>query len=150
MKRRSLGGLEVSAIGLGCMSMTDSYGKADPAEAEATLRRALEIGVTFFDTANAYGLGRNETLVGEVLGPQRADVQISTKFGFVIGDGGPSVDGHPDRVATRCDESLERLATDYIDLYFLHRPDPEVPIEDTVGAMAKLVDAGKVRHIGLC
>lgn len=150
MKRRTIGALEVSAVGLGCMSMTDAYGSADPEEAERTLRRALELGVTFFDTANAYGLGRNEELVGRVLGPHRADVQISTKFGFVIGDGGPSVDGHPDRVAARCDESLERLGTDAIDLYFLHRPDPEVPIEDTVGAMAKLVDAGKVRHLGLC
>ena len=150
MERRKLGELDVSAIGLGCMSLTDSYGKADPAEAEKTLRRALEIGVTFFDTANAYGLGRNEELLRDVLGPQRSAMQISTKFGFVIGDGGPSIDGRPDQVAARCDESLERLGTDWIDLYFLHRPDPNVPIEETVGAMAELVSAGKVRHLGLC
>ncbi|MEM7412059.1 MAG: aldo/keto reductase [Myxococcota bacterium] len=150
MNRRSLGGLDVSAIGLGCMSMSDTYGKADPEESERTLQRALDIGVTFFDTANAYGLGRNEELLGRVLGPRRQEIQISTKFGFVVGDGGPSIDGRPEQVADRCHESLERLGTDHIDLYFLHRPDPEVPIEDTVGAMADLVKAGKVRHLGLC
>ncbi len=150
MKRRMLGALEVSAIGLGCMSMTDSYGKADPEESERTLLRAVELGVTFFDTANAYGLGRNEQLVGRVLAPHRDRVQISTKFGFTIRDGKPTVDGHPDQVEDRCDESLERLGVDAIDLYFLHRPDPEVPIEETVGAMAGLVKSGKVRHIGLC
>ncbi len=150
MKRRMLGALEVSAIGLGCMSMTDSYGKADPEESERTLLRAVELGVTFFDTANAYGLGRNEQLVGRVLAPHRDRVQISTKFGFTIRDGKPTVDGHPDQVEDRCDESLERLGVDAIDLYFLHRPDPEVPIEETVGAMAELVKSGKVRHIGLC
>ena len=150
MKRRTLGGLEVSAVGLGCMSMTGSYGKADPEESELTLRRALELGVTFFDTANVYGLGENERLVGRVLADQRREAQLSTKFGFVIGEGGPKIDGHPDRVEGRCDESLERLGTDYIDIYFLHRPDPEVPIEDTVGAMSRLVGSGKVRHLGLC
>ncbi len=150
MKRRMLGALEVSAIGLGCMSMTDSYGKADPEESERTLLRAVELGVTFFDTANAYGLGRNEQLVGRVLAPHRDRVQISTKFGFTIRGGKPTVDGHPDQVEDRCDESLERLGVDAIDLYFLHRPDPEVPIEETVGAMAELVKSGKVRHIGLC
>ncbi len=150
MKRRHLGALEVSAIGLGCMSMNDTYGKADAAESERTLLRAVEIGVTFFDTANAYGLGKNEELVGRVLAPHRDTIQISTKFGFVLGEGGPKVDGHPDRVAARCDESLERLGTDHIDLYFLHRPDPEVPIEESVGAMAELVKSGKVRHLGLC
>jgi aryl-alcohol dehydrogenase-like predicted oxidoreductase len=150
MKRRTLGALEVSAIGLGCMSMTDAYGKADPEESERTLLRAVELGVTFFDTANAYGLGRNEQLVGRVLAPHRENVQISTKFGFVIGDGGPRIDGTPAQAETRCHESLERLGTDTIDLYFLHRPDPNVPIEETVGAMARLVEAGKVRHLGLC
>ncbi len=150
MERRTLGGLEVSAIGLGCMSMTDSYGKADPEESEKTLRRALELGVTFFDTANAYGLGENERLVGRVLADHRNEIQLSTKFGFVVREGGPTIDGHPDRVEERCDESLERLGMEAIDLYFLHRPDPEVPIEDTVGAMARLVEAGKVRHLGLC
>jgi aryl-alcohol dehydrogenase-like predicted oxidoreductase len=150
LKRRTLGSLGVSAIGLGCMSMTDSYGKADPEESERTLLRAVELGVTFFDTANAYGLGRNEQLVGRVLAPHRKQVQISTKFGFVIGDGGVKIDGAPAQVATRCDESLERLGVEAIDLYFLHRPDPDVPIEETVGAMARLVEAGKVLHLGLC
>ncbi len=150
MKRRSLGSLEVSAMGLGCMSMTHSYGKADPVESEATLRRALDIGVTFFDTANAYGLGENERLVGRVLADHRSEIQLSTKFGFVIGDGGPRIDGHPDQVEARCDESLERLGFEAIDLYFLHRPDPEVPIEDTVGAMKRLVEKGKVKNLGLC
>ena len=150
MERRRLGEIEVSAIGLGCMSMHDSYGKADPAEAEKTLLRAVELGVTFFDTANAYGLGRNEELLGRVLGPQRAAVQISTKFGFVVEGGKPGVDCHPDRIEARCDESLERLGSDWIDLYFMHRPDPEVPIEDVVGAMSRLVEAGKVRALGLC
>ena len=150
MKRRRLGALEVSAMGLGCMSMTDSYGKADPEECEKTLLRAVELGVTFFDTANAYGLGRNEQLVGRVLAPHLEQVQISTKFGFTIRDGKPTVDGRPEQVADRCNESLERLGVDVIDLYFLHRPDPEVAIEETVGAMAKLVESGKVRHLGLC
>ena len=150
MERRTLGGLETSAIGLGCMSMSDTYGKADPGECERTLHRALELGVTFFDTANAYGLGRNEELLGRVLGGRRSEIEISTKFGFVLGEGGPRIDGRPEQVGERCDESLERLGTDRIDLYFLHRPDPEVPIEDTVGAMAHLVKDGKVRHLGLC
>ena len=150
MERRRLGALEVSAIGLGCMSMTDSYGKADPEESEKTLRRAVELGVTFFDTANAYGAGKNEALVGRVLAEHRDEIQLSTKFGFVFRESGPGIDGRPEQVATRCNESLERLGFDEIDLYFLHRPDPEVPIEETVGAMADLVKAGKVRHLGLC
>ncbi len=150
MKRAKLGGLDVSAIGLGCMSMSSVYGKADDTESEATLRRAVELGVTFFDTANGYGRGHNEKLIGRVLADLRDQIQISTKFGFIHEGGTPYVDGHPDRVADRCDESLDRLGTDYIDLYFLHRPDPNVPIEDTVGAMARLVEQGKVRHIGIC
>ena len=150
MKRRMLGALEVSALGLGCMSMTDSYGKADPEECEKTLLRAVDLGVSLFDTANAYGLGRNEQLVGRVLAPHRDKVQISTKLGFVVRDGKPTVDGRPEQVEDRCNESLERLGVETIDLYFLHRPDPEVPIEETVGAMANLVEAGKVRHLGLC
>ncbi len=150
MKRAKLGDLDVSAIGLGCMSMSSVYGKADEEESEATLRRAVELGVTFFDTANGYGRGHNERLIGRVLGAQRDKVQISTKFGFMHVGGTPYVDGHPDRIEDRCDESLERLGTYYIDLYFLHRPDPNVPIEETVGGMAKLVEKGKVRHIGIC
>ncbi len=150
MKRASLGGLEVSAIGLGCMSMSSVYGKADDAESEKTLLRAVDLGVTFFDTANGYGRGHNEKLIGRVLKPHRENVQISTKFGFIHDAETPYVDGRPEQVEDRCDESLERLGTDYIDLYFLHRPDPNVPIEETVGAMAQLVKKGKVRHIGLC
>jgi aryl-alcohol dehydrogenase-like predicted oxidoreductase len=150
MNKRQLGTLEVSAIGLGCMGMSQAYGDADPAESERTLHRALDIGVTFLDTANAYGLGHNEELIGRVLKERRDEIVLATKFGIAIDkDGNRGIDGHPDQVADRCEESLSRLQTDVIDLYYLHRLDPKVPIEDTVGAMAKLVDAGKVRHLGL-
>lgn len=150
MKTTKLGQLEVSVIGLGCMSMSQSYGEADPAESERTLHRALDLGVTFFDTASVYGFGHNEELLGRVLGPRRHEFKLATKFGIVkYDDGRRGVDGHPDRVAARCDESLQRLKTDYIDLYYLHRLDPNVPIEDTVGAMAQLVKAGKIGHLGL-
>lgn len=150
MKQHKLGELSVSAVGLGCMGMSQSYGEADPAESERTLHRALDIGVNFLDTANAYGVGHNEELIGRVLGQRRSEIVLATKFGISISDDGKrSVDGHPDQVEERCDESLRRLQTDVIDLYYLHRLDPEVPIEDTVGAMAKLVAAGKVRYLGL-
>jgi len=154
MKTRQFGDLTVSAIGLGCMTMTGHYGPsdspADQEEARATLRRAVELGVTLFDTANVYGLGENEKLVGPTLKPWRDRVVLATKFGFARGaDGKPTIDGHPDRIEARCDESLERLGFDHIDLYILHRVDPAVPIEDTVGAMAQLVESGKVRHLGL-
>ena len=150
MKARMLGSLEVSAIGLGCMGMSQSYGEADPAESERTLHRALDIGVTLLDTANVYGLGHNEQLVGRVLRQRRSEFVLATKFGIVADPTGVrGIDGHPDRVEARCDESLTRLQTDVIDLYYLHRVDPQVPIEETVGAMARLVEAGKVRHIGL-
>ena len=152
MEKRGLGqsGIEVSSIGLGCMSLSSAYGRADPAEARATLNRALELGVNFFDTANVYGQGHNERLLGEVLGPHRDAVVLASKFGFVVGRGGaPGVDGRPESVAPRCEESLARLGWDAIDLYYLHRVDPEVPIEETVGAMAELVRAGKVRCLGL-
>lgn len=150
MRTAALGALKVSAIGLGCMGMSQAYGEADPAEAERTLHRALDIGVTFLDTANAYGLGHNESLIGRVLKERRQQIVLATKFGIVRrDDGSRGIDGHPDRVAARCDESLARLQTDVIDLYYLHRLDPAVPIEDTVGAMADLVKAGKVRHLGL-
>jgi aryl-alcohol dehydrogenase-like predicted oxidoreductase len=129
------------------MGMSQSYGEPDPVEAEATLRRALEVGVTFFDTANAYGNGHNEELVGRVLGPERSRFTLATKFG-IIRDA-PGVDGNPDNVAGYCDASLSRLGVDVIDLYYLHRVDARVPIEDTVGAMAQLVSAGKVRALGL-
>lgn len=152
MEHRPLGrtGIEVSAIGLGCMSLSSAYGKADPVEAEATLRRALDLGVTFFDTANVYGNGHNERFVGKILGPHRSEFTLASKFGIVIdGSGGRGVDGRPGEVARCCEESLERLGCEVIDLYYLHRADPEVPIEDTVGAMAELVSAGKVRSLGL-
>lgn len=149
MKSINLGQLSVSAIGLGCMGMSQAYGKADLSESERTLHRALDMGVTFLDTANVYGRGHNEELVGRVLKDRRAEIQLATKFGISFEDGRRGINGHPDQVATRCNESLERLQTDVIDLYYLHRLDPDVPIEDTVGAMAHLVDAGKVRYLGL-
>jgi aryl-alcohol dehydrogenase-like predicted oxidoreductase len=150
MKTTKLGTLEVSVIGLGCMGMSQSYGEADPAESERTLHRALDLGITFLDTANAYGLGRNEELLGRVLSKRRKEFVLATKFGIVkFPDGKRGVDGRPEQVAARCEESLKRLNTDYIDLYYLHRLDPNVPIEDTVGAMAELVRAGKVGHLGL-
>lgn len=150
MRQVQLGELTVSAIGLGCMSMSQSYGEADPAESKKTLTDALDKGVTFFDTANAYGSGHNETLLGETIASHRNEFVLASKFGIVRHDDGTrGVDGRPDIVATRCEESLKRLKTDVIDLYYLHRLDPNVPIEETVGAMARLIDAGKVRHLGL-
>ncbi len=147
---RSLGPLTVSAVGLGCMGMSQAYGPADRDESLATLHRALDIGVTFLDTANVYGDGHNEELLAEVLRTRRAEVTLATKFGIVRGNDRPSgVDGRPEVVRARCEESLRRLGVDRIDLYYLHRPDPEVPIEDTVGAMAELVSAGLVGHLGL-
>ena len=150
MQTRKLGKLDVGAIGLGCMSLTGSYGSADAKQGEEVLKRAVELGVTLFDTANAYGQGENEKIVGRVLASDRNNIVISTKLGYRMEGKKPIIDGHPDQVEDRCNESLERLGTDTIDLYFLHRPDPNVPIEDTVGAMSKLVDVGKVRHLGLC
>jgi aryl-alcohol dehydrogenase-like predicted oxidoreductase len=150
MLKRKLGDLEVSAIGLGCMGMSQAYGVADPDESQRTLHRALDIGVNFLDTANAYGMGHNESLIGRVLKDRRDEIVLATKFGIsVSADGKRGIDGHPDQIEARCDESLKRLQTDVIDLYYLHRLDPKVPIEDSVGAMAKLVDAGKVRTLGL-
>jgi aryl-alcohol dehydrogenase-like predicted oxidoreductase len=153
MQTRKLGrqGLEVSSLGLGCMGMSDFYGSRDEAESVATIDRALDLGVTFLDTADMYGLGANEELVGRVVRTRREWVVVATKFGFVRGaDGSPrGVDGHPDYVRQACDASLKRLGLDVIDLYYQHRVDPAVPIEDTVGAMAELVSAGKVRYLGL-
>jgi aryl-alcohol dehydrogenase-like predicted oxidoreductase len=150
MPKRYLGALEVSAIGLGCMGMSQSYGAADPVEAERTLHRALDLGVSFLDTANAYGSGHNEELLGRVLSGRRESYALATKFGIVRdGTRTRGIDGRPEQVALRCEESLRRLRTDRIDLYYLHRVDPKVPIEDTVGAMAQLVAAGKVRYLGL-
>lgn len=152
MQHRTLGGgLRVSALGLGCVSMSDFYGERDLDESLATLRRARELGVTFFDTSDAYGVdGHNELLLGRAFATERDEVVIATKFGLVKGDGPTRVDASPSNVRRSCDASLRRLGTDRIDLYYAHRVDPSVPVEDTVGAMAELVAAGKVRAIGLC
>jgi aryl-alcohol dehydrogenase-like predicted oxidoreductase len=148
---RTLGPLPVSALGLGCMGMSFAYGTPDRGEAIATLHRALDLGVTFLDTADMYGGGDNEELLATVLANRRDEVVLATKFGILTGeDGYPSgVDGSPAYSHGACDASLRRLGVDHIDLYYLHRPDPQVPIEETVGAMAELVAAGKVRHLGL-
>ncbi|MCB1054255.1 MAG: aldo/keto reductase [Acidobacteria bacterium] len=153
MQQRTLGpgGPTVSALGLGCMGMSEFYGTADQAEARSTLRRAVELGVTFFDTADMYGVGKNERLVGETLRPVRDRVFLATKFGVVRERDGRrmGISGRPEYVRSCCDASLQRLGVDHIDLYYQHRPDPEVPVEDTVGAMAELVEKGKVRYLGL-
>lgn len=151
MRTRKLGTLEVSAIGLGCMSMTPIYGTPDPDEAIATIRHALDIGVTLIDTADAYNDGQNESLVGQALADGHRDrAVLATKFGNIrYPDGRREVNGRPDYVREACDLSLRRLGTDHIDLYYIHRIDPSVPIEDTVGAMADLKAAGKICHLGL-
>jgi aryl-alcohol dehydrogenase-like predicted oxidoreductase len=155
MRTRTLGSgawaLTVSEQGLGCMGMSEFYGAADEAEAEATLLRAVELGITFFDTADMYGPFTNERLLGRVLARHRDDVVIATKFGNVRGEDGEylGLRGDAEYVREACDASLERLGVDHIDLYYQHRVDRTVPIEETVGAMAELVAAGKVRHLGL-
>ena len=154
---RSLGGsggpngpaLIVSAVGLGCMGMSQAYGPADEGESIATIHRALDEGVTFLDTADSYGSGANETLVGRAISGRRDEVVLATKFSISRVDGATVVNGRPEYVRSCCDASLARLQVDHIDLYYQHRVDPTVPIEDTIGAMAELVSAGKVRHLGL-
>ena len=153
MEKRQLGnsGPLVSAIGLGCMSMSQSYGPRDDEESIRAIHRALDLGVTFFDTAAIYGEGHNETLVGRGLGSRRREIILATKCGIVAAKPGPGIDadGSPDAIVTSCDDSLRRLGTDVIDLLYLHRVDPKVPIEESVGALSTLVGQGKVRHIGL-
>jgi aryl-alcohol dehydrogenase-like predicted oxidoreductase len=145
-------GLKAGAIGLGCMGMSQSYGKGDDEESIRTIHRALDLGVTLIDTADVYGKGVNETLVGKAIRDRRHEVVLATKFGLVPPPaGGPATDadGRPERVKGCCEGSLKRLGVDVIDLYYLHRVDPKVPIEETVGAMAELVREGKVRYLGL-
>ncbi len=153
MESRRLGkqGLVVSAVGLGCMTMANTYGPADEQESLATIRRAIELGVTFFDTADMYGRHANEMLVGRAIAGHRHEIVLATKFGIVRTDD-PTYRGlraDPEYVREACEGSLRRLGTDYIDLYYLHRADPRTPIEDTIGAMSELVAAGKARYIGV-
>jgi aryl-alcohol dehydrogenase-like predicted oxidoreductase len=156
MKQRKLADLEVSAIGLGCMGMSAFYGTTDEDEGVATIQRALELGVNFLDTAQLYGPLTNEMLVGRAMKGHRDEYVIATKFSRRMDDATPGemsttgpLDGSPDHVRTSIEGSLERLGTEHVDLYYQHRVDPNVPIEETVGAMAELVQHGKVRHIGL-
>jgi aryl-alcohol dehydrogenase-like predicted oxidoreductase len=148
---RSLGssGMQISAIGLGCMSLSGVYGTSDDTQGIAVVREALDRGITLLDTSDAYGAGHNEELVGKAIKGRRGEVILATKFGNLGGRGGRPVDGRPEYVAVACEASLKRLGVDVIDLYYQHRIDPTVPIEDTVGAMARLVEQGKVRALGL-
>ncbi|MDH3901720.1 MAG: aldo/keto reductase [Xanthomonadales bacterium] len=149
MRKQKLGNSDLlaSSIGLGCMGMSEWYGPTNDEESRATIKRAFGMGLNFFDTADVYGNGHNESLLGSAVREFRQDVILATKFGFLANESG--LNGRPEYVKKACDASLTRLGTDYIDLYYLHRIDPEVPLTETVGAMADLVSAGKVRYLGL-
>ena len=151
MKQRTIGTHPVSAIGLGCMGMSEFYGASDRSESIRVIHHALDSGVNFLDTADMYGSGHNEQLVGEAIRERRADAFVATKFGVVRGEGGSfeGVSGRPEYVRQQAEASLRRLGVDVIDLYYQHRVDPETPIEDTVGEMSRLVQEGKVRYLGL-
>jgi len=150
MKTRFLGPLEVSALGLGCMGMSQSYGAGDDTASAATLLHALDLGITLFDTANVYGSGHNEELLGRVLQPQRQRIVLATKVGLSWTAGNTlAIDARPERIVAECEASLRRLRTETIDLYYLHRPDPAVPLADSIGAMAGLVQRGWVRQLGI-
>ncbi len=151
MDQRHLGddAFSCSAVGLGCMGFSQGYGPADDDESIATIRHALDVGVSLLDTAMSYGGGHNEELVGRAITGRRQEVALATKFGIVRTPEGVRVDGRPEHVGRYCDASLSRLGVDTIDLFYLHRVDPQVPVADTVGAMAELVEQGKVRHLGL-
>jgi aryl-alcohol dehydrogenase-like predicted oxidoreductase len=151
MKKRILGtgGPQVSALGLGCMGMSEFYGKGDEKESIAVIHRALDLGIDFLDTADMYGMGANEDLVGRAIKDRRDEVVLATKFGIKREGGTRTVENSPGYIRAACDASLRRLGVDHIDLYYMHRRNPDVPIEESVGAMAELVQQGKVRHLGL-
>ena len=149
MKQRQLRDLTVSAIGLGCMGMSEFYGPSDEAESIATIHRALDVGVTFLDTSDMYGSGHNEQLMGRAIAGRRSEVQLATKFAIRRENGTRRIDNSPEWIREAIDGSLRRLGVEQVDLYYMHRRNPDVPIEESVGAMAELVQAGKVAHLGL-